>query len=109
MDENASKVPADMTVFADESSVTIDTLALADDSLFVGAELVNAQLRLELAPEEALIAGINTCSRLVHVRGFADPGSPAWGWILEPIFDLPTGWSTPNSDAEGAALAREKF
>lgn len=109
MDENASKVPADMTVFADESSVTIDTLALADDSLFVGAELVNAQLRLELAPEEALIAGINTCARLVEVRGFSDPGSPAWGWILEPIFDLPTGWSTPNSDAEGAALARAKF
>lgn len=109
MDENASKVPADMTVFADESSVTIDTLALADDSLFVGAELVNAQLRLELAPEEALIAGINTCARLVEVRGFSDPGSPAWGWILEPIFDLPTGWSTSNSDAEGAALARAKF
>lgn len=109
MDENASKVPADVTVFSDDSSVTIDTLALADDSLFVGAELVNAQLRLELAPEEALIAGINTCARLVEVRGFSDPGSPAWGWILEPIFDLPTGWSTPNSDAEGAALAREKF
>ncbi|MGH2959886.1 MAG: hypothetical protein ACRDKE_09790, partial [Solirubrobacterales bacterium] len=109
MDENASKVPADMTIFADDSSVTIDELALSDDSLYEGAELINAQLRLELSPEEALIAGINTAARLVEVRGFANPDAPAWGWILEPVFDLPTGWSTPKSDAEGAALAREQF
>lgn len=109
MDENASKLPADLTVLPDESSVAFDALAVSDDDLFVGAAQLNKQLLLELTPEEALIAGISTAARIVEVRGYAEPASPAWGWILEPVFDLPTGWSTPGSDAEGAALARANF
>ncbi|MBJ7355162.1 MAG: hypothetical protein JHC98_10070 [Thermoleophilaceae bacterium] len=109
MEKNASKLPADLTVLADESSVAFDALALSDDDLFTAAAQLNEQLLLELAPEESLIAGIGTAARIVDVRGFAEPAAPAWGWVLEPVFDLPIGWSTPGADPEGAALARASF
>jgi signal transduction histidine kinase len=109
MDDNESKVPAEPTIFADPDPATIEMLVDSSDEAFEAAESMKTQLRLELTPEEALEGGINTTAQYVLGRGFGDPGATAWAWIFEPVFDLPSGWSTDGADPEGAALARESF
>ncbi len=110
MDENEPKVSSEATIFADKGSATLDSLARSENAAGYGsAEELSGQLRRDLSPAEALAGGVYTAERYVEQRGFADAALPAWAWIFEPAFDLPAGWSTPGSDAEGAAIARAAF
>lgn len=80
-----------------------------DDPVFALAGEVYERLREDLPPEDALIGGVSTGAAFIRACGMLDENLPAWGWILEPVFDLPVGWSTPGADGEGAAMARAKF
>lgn len=109
MDEKAPKLPAESTIFVDGGFESVDSLGSSDDDTFTAADELTGRLRQTARPDESILAGVHTAFRFVEVRGFADPSRPAWGWVFEPVFDLPTGWSTPGADPEGAALAREAF
>jgi signal transduction histidine kinase len=110
LDENEPKVSSERTIFADPGSATIDALARSKNEAGYGsAKELSGQLRRDLSPAQALTGGVYTAARYVEQRGFADSILPAWAWIYQPAFDLPTGWSTPGSDPEGAAIAREAF
>jgi signal transduction histidine kinase len=80
-----------------------------DNPVFALAGEVYDRLKTDLSPEQALERGVATSFDFVHTAGIADELIPAWGWVLEPVFDLPVGWATPHADPEGAALAREVF
>jgi signal transduction histidine kinase len=66
-------------------------------------------LHIDTPPAEMLTRGVEIVAEIADTYSIIDRSLPAWGWVLEPIFDLPSGWSTPGSDAEGAAKAREHF
>ncbi len=80
-----------------------------DDPIFALAAEVYDRLRADVTPEEALERAIGSTREFLTNLGLADESQPGWGWVLEPVFDLPVGWSTPGADPEGAALARERF
>lgn len=109
MDENAPKQPAEPTIFADDGFASVDSLGTSDDDSFTAADELTGRLRHDTSPEQAIAAGVHTAKRFVELRGFADVDGTAWGWVFEPVFDLPSGWSTPGADPEGAAIARERF
>lgn len=109
MDENAAKKPAEPTIFADDGFASVDSLGRSDDASFTAADELTGRLRHDTSPEDAIAAGVRTAKRFVQLRGFADEDAAAWGWVFEPVFDLPAGWSTTGADPEGAALARERF
>lgn len=67
------------------------------------------RLQREPSPEEALADGVEMTAGLIRDAGFPEPSLPTWGWILDPIFDLPPGWSTPGADPEAAELAQMRF
>jgi signal transduction histidine kinase len=96
-------------VFADDDFAAVDAIASLEDDAFGIADETNARLRQDLAPADALAGAVNGTARFVQLRGFTEEPERAWAWVFEPVFDLPVGWSTPGSDAEGAALARERF
>lgn len=99
--DDGSNLPAEPTATAESLE--------PDDPIFVLAGEVNDRLRSDLAPGEALLRGVRTTAEFLQSCGLADDSLPAWGWVLEPVFDLPVGWSTTGADPEGASLAREAF
>lgn len=101
MDGDGSNLPAEPTATSQRLE--------PDDPVFALAGEVNDRLRSDLSPAQALERGIETTAEFVKTCGLADETLPAWGWVLEPVFDLPVGWSTPGADAEGAAFAHEAF
>lgn len=109
LDEKQAKLPAESTIFADDGFTSVDSLGSSDDDSFAAAGELAGRLRHDSSPEEAIAAGVHTAKRFVEVRGFADSNATAWGWVFDSVFDLPAGWSTNGADAEGAAMARERF
>ncbi|MFT4048900.1 MAG: sensor histidine kinase [Solirubrobacterales bacterium] len=108
MNDDTSKLTTEPTANTPEESLEHASFA-PDDPVFALAGEVYERLREDLSPEEALAGGVETGAGFIRACNMLDENLPAWGWILEPVFDLPVGWSTPGADAEGAALAREKF
>lgn len=96
---NASNIPAGA-----EQSV-----AEVRDQELAAAAFITDQLRLEANPEDAMINFAQNSTDYAATLGYAPPGATAWAWMLEPAFNLPSGWSTQGSDPEGAAFARERF
>jgi signal transduction histidine kinase len=80
-----------------------------DNPIYKLASEIYERLRADLSPEEVLVRGVDTALDFIKTFEIADDKLRAWGWVLEPIFDLPVGWTTPGADPEGAALARELF
>ncbi len=108
MNEDGSNLQPDPT--ANGSGLSDGTRDFEpDDPIFALAAEVYDRLRADVPPEEALERAINSTREFLTNLGLADETQSGWGWVLEPVFDLPVGWSTPGADPEGAALARERF
>lgn len=108
MNEDGSNLQPDPT--ANGSGLSDGTRDFEpDDPIFALAAEVYDRLRADVPPEEALERAINSTREFLTNLGLADETRSGWGWVLEPVFDLPVGWSTPGADPEGAALARERF
>ncbi len=63
----------------------------------------------DLTPRQAMEATTEIAQKFVAARYLADPELPAWWWILEPAYDLPSGAASEAADPECAAIARERF
>lgn len=80
-----------------------------DDPVFALAGDVYERLRADLPPEDAIAGAISSTYEFVKTCGQADSGQVPWGWILQPVFDLPAGWSTVGADPVCAELAQAAF